>query len=71
MCLSMLSASVLACFAAMVDVVGVWEAFLVCLAVCAAWLWVFDWHFKARMPHHQQRKEDERTKKTKKGSPVR
>lgn len=54
----------------MVDVMGVWEAFLVCLVVCAAWLWVFDWHFKAKMPHNQQMKEEERSKK-KQRSPVR
>eukprot|EP00903_Cladosiphon_okamuranus_P021043 g19335.t1 len=58
---------------AMVDVMGVWEAFLVCLLVCGAWLWVFDWHFKARMPHNQQMKEEERSKSKKKQqrSPVR
>lgn len=50
----------------MVDVMGVWEAFMVCLVVCTAWLWVFDWHFKAKMPHNQQRKEDERAKSRKK-----
>ncbi|CAN0249544.1 unnamed protein product, partial [Scytosiphon promiscuus] len=56
---------------AMVDVMGVWEAFLVCLGVCAAWLWVFDWHFKARMPHNQQMKEEERSKgKKKQRSPL-
>lgn len=52
---------------AMVDVMGVWEAFLVCVGVCGAWLWLFDWHFKARMPHNQQRREEEKNKK----SPVR
>ncbi|CAM9401537.1 unnamed protein product, partial [Hapterophycus canaliculatus] len=57
---------------AMVDVMGVWEAFLVCLGVCVAWLWVFDWHFKARMPHNQQMKEEERSKsKRKQRSPLR
>lgn len=56
---------------AMVDVMGVWEAFLVCLLVCAAWLWVFDWHFKARMPHNQQMMEDERAKKKQQRSPKR
>lgn len=56
--------------AAMVDVMGVWEAFVVCLGVCVAWLWVFDWHFKPRMPHNQQMKEEERSKK-KQRSPVR
>eukprot|EP00904_Undaria_pinnatifida_P004987 jgi/Undpi1/1618/HiC_scaffold_11.g05008.m1 len=56
---------------AMVDVMGVWEAFLVCLLVCVAWLWVFDWHFKARMPHNQQMVEDERTKKKQQRSPLR
>ena len=55
----------------MVDVMGVWEAFLVCLVVCAAWLWVFDWHFKAKMPHNQQMKEEERTKVKNKKKPQR
>ncbi|CAN0511866.1 unnamed protein product, partial [Ectocarpus sp. 12 AP-2014] len=55
---------------AMVDVMGVWEAFVVCLGVCAAWLWVFDWHFKPRMPHNQQMREEERSKK-KQRSPLR
>lgn len=52
----------------MVDVMGVWEAFLMCVGVCGAWLWLFDWHFKARMPHNQQRREEEKSKKK---SPVR
>lgn len=52
----------------MVGWMGVWEALVVCFLVCAAWLWVFDWHFKARMPHNQQRREDERKKRE--GSPV-
>ncbi|CAM9932955.1 unnamed protein product [Pylaiella littoralis] len=56
---------------AMVDVMGVWEAFLVCLVVCAAWLWVFDWHFKAKMPHNQQKKEEQRSKKKEERSPLR
>lgn len=56
--------------AAMVDVMGVWEAFVVCFGVCVAWLWVFDWHFKPRMPHNQQMREEERSKK-KQRSPVR
>lgn len=50
---------------------GVWKAFLVCLVVCAAWLWVFDWHFKAKMPHNQQMKEEERTKGKSKKKPQR
>ncbi|CAM9766136.1 unnamed protein product, partial [Ectocarpus fasciculatus] len=55
---------------AMVDVMGVWQAFVVCLGVCGAWLWVFDWHFKPRMPHNQQMREEERSKK-KQRSPLR
>lgn len=55
----------------MVEWLGEWEAFLMCAAVCATWLWVFDWHFKARMPHNQQRREDERQNKKKEHPPVR
>lgn len=43
-----------------------------CFVVCVAWLWVFDWHFKGRMPQHQQKREDERSdKKRRERSPVR
>ena len=47
---------------------GVWQAFLVCLGVCVAWLWLFDWHFKGKMPHNQQKSEDERQKKKQRSS---
>lgn len=49
---------------------GEWYAFVACLFVCITWLWVFDWHFKARMPQHQQRRENERADKKRERSPV-
>ncbi|CAN0469848.1 unnamed protein product, partial [Discosporangium mesarthrocarpum] len=39
---------------ALLDLLGLWKALLVCIGVLFAWLWVFDHYLKERMPQHQQ-----------------